>query len=218
VQELSTGTGGQSFTAGTLPPMTSLGERPVLQRDAIIATARGLISVHGLEALSLRRLASELGVTAPALYAHVADKRDLLQAIAEEQFNQLVARFDAVTDDDPLDRIRSYGRAYVTHTRADPELTKVMFLFRPAVGAFEEHPGTELAAATTAFTDGAEAVAQAMAAGLIVADDPLLVALTLWSGIYGVAAVLQLGFELPKELEDRMVDEMTDRILRGYRP
>ena len=198
--------------------MTSLGERPLLQRDAIVAMARQLISAEGHEALSMRRLAGALGVTAPALYAHVVDKRDLLRTIAEEQFNQLVARFEAVTDEDPLGRIRSYGRAYVAHTREDPELTKVMFLFRPAVGAFEEHPGTELAAATTAFVDGAQAVEQAIAAGLIVSDDPLLVALTLWSGIYGVAAVLQLGFELPRELEDRMVDEMTDRILRGYRP
>ena len=49
-------------------------------------------------------------------------------------------------------------------------------------------------------------------------DDPLLVALTLWSGTHGVATVLQLGFGLPPELEDAMIDEVTDRLLAGYRP
>mgnify|MGYP000523519977 CR=1 FL=1 len=58
----------------------------------------------------------------------------------------------------------------------------------------------------------------AIAAGAIASDDPLLVALTLWSGTHGVATVLQLGFGLPPELEDAMIDEVTDRLLAGYRP
>jgi hypothetical protein len=45
----------------------------------------------------------------------------------------------------------------------------------------------------------------------------VLVALTLWSGAHGVASVLQLGFGLPPELEEAMIDEITDRILAGYR-
>ena len=42
-------------------------DRPLLQREAIVAAARELVSTKGLEALSLRRLAANLGVTAPAL-------------------------------------------------------------------------------------------------------------------------------------------------------
>jgi hypothetical protein len=33
-----------------------------------------------------------------------------------------------------------------------------------------------------------------------------------------VATVLQLGFGLPAELEERMIDEVTDRLLAGYAP
>jgi hypothetical protein len=54
-------------------------------------------------------------------------------------------------------------------------------------------------------------------AGAIRADNPLLVALTLWSGAHGVATVLSLGLGLPTELEEAMTDEITDRILAGYR-
>jgi AcrR family transcriptional regulator len=42
-------------------------ERPLLRRDAIVDTAREMIRAGGLHGLSLRRLASQLGVTAPAL-------------------------------------------------------------------------------------------------------------------------------------------------------
>ncbi|MEZ5183034.1 MAG: TetR family transcriptional regulator [Acidimicrobiales bacterium] len=107
------------------------GDREPLQRDAIVEAARQLVIAGGLEALSLRRLAAQLGVTAPALYAHVRHKQDLLRAIAEVEFDRLVARFDAVAATDPVARIRAHGRAYVEHAREHPELFRVMFLFPP---------------------------------------------------------------------------------------
>lgn len=181
-----------------------------------MAAARSLIVADGLEALSLRRLAGHLGVTAPALYAHVRDKQDLLRALAEVEFDALVARFDDVTDPDPVARIKGHGRAYVRHARENPELFRVMFLFPPELSPASVPPGVELPGATRAFQVAAEAVEQAIAAGAIVSDDPLLVALTLWSGTHGVATVLQLGFGLPPDLEDAMIDEITDRLLAGY--
>ena len=79
-----------------------------------------------------------------------------------------------------------------------------------------QHMKVDLDAATDAFTWATAAVDDAIAAGLLVTDDPLLLSLTLWAGAHGVATVLQLGFGLPTDLEDRMVDDITDRILAGY--
>lgn len=193
-------------------------DRPTLHRDAIVRAARDLVVAGGLEALSLRRLAARLEVTAPALYAHVRDKQDLLRTLAEGEFDRLVARFEAVDADDPLERIRAHGRAYARHAREQPELFRLMFLFPPALPAADVPDEAPLPAATAAFGLAAEAVEAAMAAGQIEADDPLLVVLTLWSGVHGVASVLQLGFGLPAALEDALVDEVTDRLLAGYRP
>ena len=44
----------------------------------------------GLEAVSLRRVGANLGVTAPALYAYVTDKSDLLRSVAEVEFDHLM--------------------------------------------------------------------------------------------------------------------------------
>ena len=197
--------------------MATTADRPPLTRDAIVDAARALVIADGLEALSLRRLAAQLGVTAPALYAHVRDKQDLLRALAEVEFDHLVARFDEVTATDPLDRIRAHGRAYIAHAREHPELFRVMFLFPPELAPASVPTEVQLPGATRAFVAAGSAVDDAVASGAIVADDPLLVALTLWSGTHGVATVLQLGFGLPPELEDAMIDEITDRILAGYR-
>jgi AcrR family transcriptional regulator len=196
--------------------MTAARARAPLSRDAIIDAARELITTAGLEALSLRRLAARLDVTAPALYAHVEDKRDLLRTLAEGEFDRLVARFDAVHVADPVARIRAHGRAYIEHAREEPELFRIMFLFPPDLGGGETPEGEELPGATKAFTLAAAAVAEAVESGAIEAVDPLVAALTIWSGVHGVASVLQLGFGLPAELEETLIDEISDRLLRGF--
>jgi AcrR family transcriptional regulator len=58
-------------------------KRRGLTRTTIVARALEVGAAEGLEAVSLRRLASDLGVTPMALYRHVTDKQDLLNAMAE---------------------------------------------------------------------------------------------------------------------------------------
>jgi len=56
---------------------------PSLSRARVINEALALLDRDGLEQFSLRRLADHLGVTPMAMYNHVANRRDLLQAIAD---------------------------------------------------------------------------------------------------------------------------------------
>ncbi len=57
--------------------------RPALTRAVVVARALEIGTAEGLEAVSLRRLAHELGVTPMALYRHVRDKQDLINAMTE---------------------------------------------------------------------------------------------------------------------------------------
>ena len=86
-------------------------------------THPALVREDGPSRVSLRSVARSLDVTAPALYAHVTDYDDLLAAVAEGEFAHLRERFDAVDEDDPLDRLRALGRAYVDHARPSPTST-----------------------------------------------------------------------------------------------
>lgn len=53
-------------------------------RDDVIHTAIQLLQEVGLDGLTLRKLATELGISAPTLYWHVKDKRELLDLMSEE--------------------------------------------------------------------------------------------------------------------------------------
>jgi TetR/AcrR family tetracycline transcriptional repressor len=64
-----------------------------LTQERVVKRAVDLLAEAGLEALTLRRLATELGVSAPTLYWHVRNKRQLLDLMAEA----LVARAGRAT-------------------------------------------------------------------------------------------------------------------------
>ena len=53
-------------------------------RSDVVARAIEVLDEYGLESLTMRRLASELGVQPSALYHHVPNKQSLLAAVADE--------------------------------------------------------------------------------------------------------------------------------------
>lgn len=57
--------------------------RPGLTREVVVARGLEIGTAEGLDAVSLRRLAREFAVTSMALYRHVRDKQDLINAMTE---------------------------------------------------------------------------------------------------------------------------------------
>jgi AcrR family transcriptional regulator len=65
-----------------------------LERDAIIDTALDLMDQHGVDGVSMRRLAAELNVTATALYWHVGSKEGLWSAALDRVLDRIVVEDD----------------------------------------------------------------------------------------------------------------------------
>jgi AcrR family transcriptional regulator len=185
--------------------------RGAIDRDVILAVARELLVADGIDGVSFRRIASRLGVTAPALYGYVDGKADLLRALAEQEFSQLLDRFAAVRDPDPVARVRGHARAYVAYAREHPALFEVMFVFRPAWLAGDAE---ELPLATAVFGAGLAGIEEAVAAGRL-HGEPFMVALTMWSAVHGVASVLLANPGLGTAAEDALVEQVIDTVLAG---
>jgi AcrR family transcriptional regulator len=66
------------------------GRPPTLDREAVLATALRLLDAEGVEALTMRRLASELGVSAMAPYRHVSSRDELLMVLVDRLAARLV--------------------------------------------------------------------------------------------------------------------------------
>ncbi len=78
-----------------------------ISREAIIETAETLIARDGVTALTLRRVANELGVSAMALYRHVEDKNALLVLVMDALYNRLKK---PKPPQDPRERLLSFWR------------------------------------------------------------------------------------------------------------
>ncbi|ROQ31034.1 TetR family transcriptional regulator [Frondihabitans sp. PhB188] len=61
-------------------------------RTHIFETARLIVEKQGVEAVTIRRLAAEIGYTAPVVYQHFTDKAAVLDAVLEDGFRRLGAR------------------------------------------------------------------------------------------------------------------------------
>ncbi|GAY21752.1 transcriptional regulator, tetr family [Sphingobium fuliginis] len=55
-----------------------------MTEERIVAAARQIMETSGLDSVTMRRVATELGVTAMALYHHVADKHALVAMVADQ--------------------------------------------------------------------------------------------------------------------------------------
>jgi len=70
-------------SAATAPAPVAVTPRVPLQRDRVLRAAVDLADARGLGALTMRRLAEDLGVEAMTLYYHVANKDDLLAGMVD---------------------------------------------------------------------------------------------------------------------------------------
>jgi AcrR family transcriptional regulator len=90
----------------------------------IVDAARTLLEEEGLDALSMRRLADRIGIRAPSLYKHFADKQDLEAALISDGFVEQARAFEkAGRSGDPL---RAIALAYRAFARKRPHLYRLM--------------------------------------------------------------------------------------------
>ena len=96
--------------------------RPLLTREEIVEAAARVLEREGYEALTMRRLAEELGVQAPALYWHVRG-RDELEGLL---LDHLVADLDlAPTGADWRDDLRRIAAQWRHFLRGKREITRL---------------------------------------------------------------------------------------------
>ena len=100
---------------------------------AALEAAIQILEDDGLDRLSLRAVASKVGVTPMALYRHFADKAALLSAIGRQGFILLGQRLDAVgSEGEPVDVLTAWGMAYMRFVREHPDMYRLMFAGPPA--------------------------------------------------------------------------------------
>lgn len=96
-------------------------------RAAIIAATQQLIETDGVEALSMRTLGSQIGLSRGAVYRHFKNKDELLATIATQAFATLTEQLTVPADLPSQARLHDMLTRYFTFGTAHPALYDLMF-------------------------------------------------------------------------------------------
>jgi AcrR family transcriptional regulator len=182
-------------------------------RDRLCAAAERLFAEQGPDAVTMRQLAAELGVSPMTPYRYFQDKDDILAAVRTNGFTQFALALEkARSGADGAHAIgEAVGEAYVRFALEHPHSYKLMFdMNQPNV---EKYPEL-IAAGQRARATMTDHVKDSIAAGLY-AGDPEQIGLMMWAAVHGVV-VLQLAGMLPPGAD--LYHALNDTITRGLAP
>lgn len=192
------------------------GEGEQLRNEILEVAERLLIETNDEAALSIRAIASAVVVTPPSIYLHFADRNDLLFAVCERHAAKLDQAVAAAAEgvNDPWERVRRRGYAYLRWGLDNPEHYRVLMMRRP--DRTPDRFVDERLADTAGLVPVSEDVAAALAANHPVgAADALETTKMLWMMIHGVVSMLISKPDFPFEPVDEIYDRLFELVRGG---
>ncbi len=184
------------------------GQGAALHGDLLRAAMDLLAETGSEEAVSMRAVATRVGVSVPAVYLHFDDKQALLDAVCEEVFEALHVTMKAASEDapHPFEALRRQGVAYVDFALANPEHYRiVMMRAHPAGAAAPPGAPSDMEIAGGAFGHLVATVEGCITAGVF-HGQAVPMALRLWAAAHGIAALLIAKPYFPWPPVEELVD------------
>ena len=132
-------------------------------RDRILDAARNLFDAEGEAGLSMRRIATVVGITPMAIYRHYADKDALKNALMLHGFAAWEARVGTIAVTDPLAWLAALGEAYLDFALTQPRRYEAAFLLTASQA--RQFPRDIEAGRSPALKSAIARIAEAKAAG-----------------------------------------------------
>ena len=186
------------------------------QRDEILKAACDLLVTGGLDGLSMRKLATQLGVTAPALYRHYKSKEAVLVDVVGEAFKVFAEYlYRAVEGRTPVERFRLTGRSYLAFALEHPQYYALLHAAHEIMGRDGlPHEATDHACAVGQFM--VDRVREGMECGMLKPGPPETVARTIWAHAHGLVSIYHRGlFRIDEEEFRRLFLESGWRLMEG---
>ncbi|HEX6494776.1 MAG TPA: TetR/AcrR family transcriptional regulator [Acidobacteriaceae bacterium] len=149
----------------------------------IATAARQLLDNEGADAVTMRRVADAVGITAMALYRHYADRAALLNTLANDGFDELAIQLSTARLSGDIEaRLTKIRDIYLDHALQNPRLFELMFL-RQREGA-RQYPRDFKAGRSPTANLMATLIQEGMDSGYFRKDD-------VWEIVFEMGALLQ---------------------------
>jgi len=187
-------------------------------RSELCRVATQQFAEAGYDGVTLRGLATELGVSPMTPYRYFENKEAIFESVrvaAFDRFGDYTTQRREQTDDlPPIEQLRAMGRAYVEYALAEPHDYRIMF----ELDHLTENDDAFLEARRARCWGQILAVTERCVREGAMDGDPLLIAHLCWVTLHGLVTLhlsgkLQVGFSLEELLEPTL-----QTILRGAAP
>jgi len=183
-------------------------------RERLCEAAERLFAERGPDAVTMRQLAAELGVSPMTPYRYFRDKDDILAAIRTNGFNRFAEALETARDGAEGARAKgkAVGEAYVTFALEHPHAYKLMFdLNQPHIEKYPElvAAGRRARQTMTGYVD--DAVSEGIMKG-----DAAEIGMMFWAAVHG-AVVLELAGMLPAGGARELSHKLDSTLAAGIR-
>lgn len=190
-------------------------------KQALLDETARVLREEGEEALSLRRLATRLGVSRTAPYNHYKNKEGLLCAVAEEGFRRFSVGMDKIEKSkryqDGQSMMRAYVWAYVSFARDNPEYYDLMY--GRISWQSEEHSQSLSDTARGTLRDFIERLRQRQQQQQIRQDvDVVQFAQLYWGTLHGISRLLLDGVYTKSASVKKLCDGAADMLWQQLDP
>ena len=159
-------------------------------RARILDAAREMFATQGIGAVTMRAIAERIEYTPTAIYHHFKDKDALIIELCHADFRLLGNElYRAARIDDPIERLRRIGAAYLEFALTHPHHYHVMFMTRTP--AHDHHGIEKNNPEEDAYGFLVQTVADGIAAGRFRPEftDAHELAQIHWCGLHGVVSL-----------------------------
>jgi AcrR family transcriptional regulator len=182
--------------------------------QALLAAAARLLAEEGPEALSVRRVAAEAGVSAMGVYSRFGGKQGLVEALFLDGFVRLQQVLATVPrGDDPVEELLEGSRRYRRFALESPAVYAIMF--SRAIPEFVPSAPCKLDAAG-AFGVLVDAVRRGIDSGALRPSDPVDIAEGIWATCHGLVSLELAGMGFVPDREAHF-EATNAALLRGLR-
>ena len=181
----------------------------------IYLCALRILESEGPEAVSMRRVAKEVGITAMAIYHHFPNRENLLSAVVDSEFERLAEFFAPLNGSQRFETsIVHLMDGYIDYALAHPRIFDYVFSMpRPRARRF---PEDFRARRSPTLNITADVLSSWMKLGKLKRDDQWEVAMEVWALVHGYLALWRAGrFHLSEDEFRKLVHRSIRRLLHG---